>query len=148
MPELCTTSKRRVQELTTSTISAEGQSFISVGQSILWSESVAECAPESTELFALKNIRNFPSGLEKGLYLHTNIRFQRCYYHVYWIRLIDYRASEFTLLILSSLEIDYYYQVNRPLYITAVDGEEILITLQSKQKPRKLSNLRTAREKD
>ena len=53
----------RHEELTTSIIFKEDNCPFT-GQSILWSESVAECAPESTELLADRNTRNLPSGLD------------------------------------------------------------------------------------
>ena len=66
--------------LTTSKIVSDGDSFPLVGHSILCSESVAECAPESTEHFADKNTRTFPSGLERKKKSHEISRFKDSLY--------------------------------------------------------------------
>lgn len=49
--------------------------FPLVSQSILWSEFVALCTPESTALLADKNTRNFPSGLVENSW--TTVRILR-----------------------------------------------------------------------
>lgn len=74
--------------LTTSTMLISGYGFPSAGQSILWRESVAQCAPLSTAFFADKNTRNFPSGLwsEKQKIVNPNQLFKNhfCWWFQRW----------------------------------------------------------------